>query len=453
MNLLADNFKKILLLIVDFLLMFFSLWLALVIRHGSNYTFNLWDQHWQSFIILYIFWGIIFYSFNLYNTRANLYITALLTNLLRATFVNFLISIIYFYLAAPDSNISPKTVLAINITIFTFIAFFWRRLFITLSTTSNLQKNILIIGWDDVITEMIEELPSYGYNIKTIFTDEKDFVKNLPIYRLNDLEKLPEIIRKEKIQLIVLTNTIEHQIINQLFLMLRLRINFINLTKFYEQVFSKVPLESINQSWFLENLSEGNKGFFEFLKRIFDILFALTFSIISLPFIPFIMLLVKLNSTGPIFFTQVRTGKDGREFKAIKFRSMYVNSENKGPMYAQENDPRVTKIGKFLRKTRVDEIPQLFNILKGEMSFIGPRPERPEFIKDLEVSLPFYRERLLVKPGLTGWAQINFPYAATIEENLKKLQYDLYYIKNRSLTLDLSILLKTLNIIIKGAGR
>ena len=137
----------------------------------------------------------------------------------------------------------------------------------------------------------------------------------------------------------------------------------------------------------------------------------------------------------------------------MKFRSMYENAEKNGAVWAKQDDPRITKIGKFLRKTRLDEIPQLWNILKGEMSFVGPRPERPEFIAKLKVEIPFYNERLLVKPGLTGWAQINFPYADSVESTLKKLQYDLYYIKHRSLILDLSIILKTLNIILKRGGR
>jgi len=150
---------------------------------------------------------------------------------------------------------------------------------------------------------------------------------------------------------------------------------------------------------------------------------------------------------------QQRTGKRGKKFMAIKIRSMSKNAEVNGPQWATKNDPRVTRSGKFMRRTRVDEIPQLINILRGEMSFIGPRPERPEFIQRLEKKIPYYNERLLVKPGLTGWAQINFPYGASEKDAMEKLQYDLYYIKNRSFILDLSVFLKTIKTVLSGGGQ
>ncbi len=203
----------------------------------------------------------------------------------------------------------------------------------------------------------------------------------------------------------------------------------------------------------MENLREGEKNFYEFFKRISDIVLAIIALVISLPFLPILALLIKLDSPGPVFFTQIRTGRGGKNFLAIKLRTMIKDAEKHGAEWAKENDPRITRLGKFLRKTRIDEIPQLFNIIRGEMSFIGPRPERPEFIKTLEQHIPFYKERLIVRPGLTGWAQVNFPYGASIEDALQKMQYDLYYIKNRSFILDLSIVLKTIKIVLLGGGR
>jgi lipopolysaccharide/colanic/teichoic acid biosynthesis glycosyltransferase len=175
--------------------------------------------------------------------------------------------------------------------------------------------------------------------------------------------------------------------------------------------------------------------------------------IISIPFLPILYAVVKLNSHGPFLFIQQRTGRHGKKFMAIKIRTMHKNAETNGPQWAQKNDPRVTRSGRLMRKIRVDEIPQLINVLRGEMSFIGPRPERPEFIEKLENKIPYYKERLLVKPGLTGWAQINFPYGASEEDALEKLQYDLYYIKNRSFVLDISILLKTVKTVLGGRGQ
>jgi len=169
---------------------------------------------------------------------------------------------------------------------------------------------------------------------------------------------------------------------------------------------------------------------------------------------PFVAIGIKLSSPGPILFVQKRVGKNGKVFLAMKFRTMYRGSETAGPQWTKKDDPRITPFGHFLRKIKLDEIPQLINILRGEMSYIGPRPEQPEFVADLIKEIPYYNERHLIKPGLTGWAQINFPEgSASREDTLLKLQYDLYYIKNRSLLLDMGVILKTVNIILTGRGR
>ena len=226
------------------------------------------------------------------------------------------------------------------------------------------------------------------------------------------------------------------------------------MASFYEKITGKIPVATIEQIWFLENLSEGSKKFYEVLKRFFDLVFSLVFLIFSLPIIPLIALLIKLDSPGAVFFRQIRTGKEGNPFWAIKFRTMVDKAETNGPQWATKNDPRVTRLGRFLRKTRIDEIPQLLNVLRGEMSLIGPRPERPEFVEQLQNEIPFYKERLLIKPGLTGWAQVVGPnYGGSISESLEKLQFDLFYIKNRSLTLDLSILLKTIKTVLSRSGQ
>ena len=173
----------------------------------------------------------------------------------------------------------------------------------------------------------------------------------------------------------------------------------------------------------------------------------------SLPLFPFIAAAVKLNSPGNVFYTQKRIGKGGQMFWLLKFRSMVQDAEKDGAKWAEKEDTRITKVGNFLRKSRLDELPQLWNVLKGEMSFIGPRPERPEFVRELEKQIPFYQTRHLIKPGLTGWAQINFPYGASVEDAMEKLQYDLYYIKHRSLVLDFGVVLKTIKIVLSRGGR
>jgi lipopolysaccharide/colanic/teichoic acid biosynthesis glycosyltransferase len=173
----------------------------------------------------------------------------------------------------------------------------------------------------------------------------------------------------------------------------------------------------------------------------------------SAPLIPLVALAVKLDSNGPVFFEQLRIGAKEKKFMLYKFRTMREDAESKtGEVWAQKDDPRVTRVGKYLRKFRLDEIPQMYNVLKGDMSFIGPRPERPEFVKKLKEAIPYYSERHCVKPGLTGWAQIKYPYGASVEDSAEKLRYDLYYIKNTSIPLDLLIMLETAKVIMFGRG-
>jgi exopolysaccharide biosynthesis polyprenyl glycosylphosphotransferase len=163
---------------------------------------------------------------------------------------------------------------------------------------------------------------------------------------------------------------------------------------------------------------------------------------------------IRLDSPGPIFYSQERVGRNGRSFRMLKFRSMRQDAENEGvPQWAQKGDPRITRVGRFIRKTRIDELPQFLNILRGEMSFVGPRAERPFFVEQLNRQIPFFSQRHLVEPGLTGWAQVCYPYGSTVEDAIEKLQYDLYYIKNVSLLFDLWILFKTIKTVLFGAGR
>ena len=189
------------------------------------------------------------------------------------------------------------------------------------------------------------------------------------------------------------------------------------------------------------------------LKRAFDLVMAAILSIATLPLTIPVAIAVKLTSEGPIFYSQVRTGLNGKKFRVHKFRSMYQNAEAKGIQWAIEKDPRITPVGSFIRLTRIDELPQLWNVLKGEMSLVGPRPERPEFDIQLREAIPYYDVRYLVKPGITGWAQVSYPYGASVEDAYQKVAYDLFYIKNYSLFLDLAIAWKTLRVVVLGKGR
>lgn len=229
----------------------------------------------------------------------------------------------------------------------------------------------------------------------------------------------------------------------------------LNLSQFFEEIEKKVPVDFLSQEWFI-----FEKGFELFhnptglrIKRIIDLFLALFLLLLTWPFIALFALLVKLESRGPAFYSQVRTGLNDREFLIYKLRSMVSDAEKQGAQWAKSNDSRVTKVGKFIRLTRIDELPQLWNVIKGEMSFIGPRPERPEFNVDLESKIPFYRLRHLVRPGITGWAQVMYAYGASVEDSKQKLQFDLYYIKNFSFILDVVIIFKTIRVVLFGKGR
>jgi len=227
------------------------------------------------------------------------------------------------------------------------------------------------------------------------------------------------------------------------------------LADFYEQMWFKVPVLHTRQGWlvFAHGFDLLHNPLGLRIKRLTDIALALALLVVTLPVMAVVAVLVRLESHGPAIFRQARTGLGGREFEVLKFRSMTQDAERDGPQWAKSADPRVTRLGRILRQLRIDELPQLVNVLKGDMSFIGPRPERPVFNATLEKEIPLYNLRHLVRPGITGWAQVMYPYGASVEDAREKLQYDLYYIKNYSVLLDIGIVFKTLRVVLLGKGR
>lgn len=221
----------------------------------------------------------------------------------------------------------------------------------------------------------------------------------------------------------------------------------------FEQVTGKLAVEAMRPSYLIFNEGFARHPWADLVKRAFDAVVASVMLVVLLPVLACVALAVRHSSPGPILFTQQRVGRDGRPFTLLKFRSMHADAEKTtGPVWAQKDDPRITKVGRFLRRTRLDELPQLVNVLLGDMSLVGPRPERPHFVEELAKEIPYFRQRHIVKPGLTGWAQINYPYGSSFEDALQKLQYDLFYIKYQSLLFDLSILFHTVKTILLRKG-
>ncbi|MDD5290999.1 MAG: sugar transferase [Patescibacteria group bacterium] len=451
-----NKLKKIILLAGDIGILYLSLYLTLLIRYWDKPTSSLWQSHVWPFTIIFAAWILIFYISNLYDLN----LAANNANFFRLTakglLITGLLSVAFFYLT-PQISIAPKRNLLIYVVIFAVLFSLWRQFF-NWSLKSYLPKNnIAFVGLNNQVLELIKELkqkPHLGYSVAFVVDDKntgRESIEGIQIF--NDVSRLYSLISSKKITNIILTSD-PHQseeLRTVLFGCLPLKISYTSLPNFYENITGRVPIESINQMWFLENLSEGRKSLFGFTKRLYDFTLALLILFGTLIFWPVIGIIIKLGSKGPIFFRQTRTGKGNKPFKIIKFRTMTVMNNNFSP--TAKDDNRITKFGSFLRKTRIDEIPQVINILSGEMSFVGPRPERPELIEELEGKIPFYNERLLVKPGITGWDQISGEYhSPSQEDTLKKLQYDLFYIKNRSIYLDISILLKTITTIISHKG-
>ena len=436
--------KKVLLFLSDIAILYSSLVLTIFIRYPDRFEEQYWT-HLYPFSLIFILWLLVFYIANLYEPkllRNNIHFYSALFQTITITAA---ISVLFFYLI-PLYGITPRTNLLI------FVAIFSGLEFINRYTSNNIlqkgfKKSVLIVGTNTQSLELdlfIKENPQLGYEVKSVIDISSDKLKDIS-----------HTIREEKIDTIVLSPEAYQvpEIINIFYKSLEQKVGFMNLASFYELLTGMVPLGAINQIWFLENLNEGNKRAYEIVKRGNDLAFAVVLGFISLLFYPFIIILIKATSEGPVFYKQNRVGQAGKIFKIIKLRKMNKDEEKEtGAVWASNNDPRITNVGRFMRKTRIDELPQLWNILKGEMAFVGPRAERPEFHESLK-AVPFYEERYLIKPGLSGWAQINFHYGSSVEDATEKLKYDLYYIKNRSLILDLGIALKTIRIALQQSGK
>ena len=312
---------------------------------------------------------------------------------------------------------------------------------------------------DPIVPEVVAELrrnPRLGYEAVAVYEEgpESDYSQGVEaLESYGDAESFVWNAVRHNARFVIMSDErkLSEQTRGALFSLISLPARFVRLPEFYETIFHKVPVGSINDLWFLENIDLDSQKPYEMVKRATDIILAVVGLLICLPFSPFIIAAIKIGSPGPAFFLQKRLGKGGVPFVMCKFRTMKTVGNDLSP--TGKSDARITRLGSVLRKTRIDELPQMFNILMGDMSFVGPRPERPELAYDLERAIPFYNQRLLVKPGVTGWDQVSGEYhSPSVEDTYKKLQYDLYYVKNLSFLMDVSILLRTVMTILKRQG-
>jgi sugar transferase (PEP-CTERM system associated) len=279
-------------------------------------------------------------------------------------------------------------------------------------------------------------------------------IASLPV--LGNIGSLQQIAEKKEIKTAILAIT--HERSDQLMKrILQARLNglvVLDMPCVFEDLTGAVPVEHISDDWlvFAVGFNLISKQYVQRVKRLFDVVISAFLLLVTSPVIAFTALAIKLGPPGPVFFGQKRVGKGGEIFVLWKFRSMKQDSEKDGAVWAKENDPRITDIGRIIRVLRIDELPQIFNVFKGDMSLIGPRPERPEFVQSLEAEIPYYGLRHSVRPGITGWAQVNYSYGASVEDSLRKLEFDIFYIKNMSLILDAKIALKTIGVVLFGQG-
>ena len=361
----------------------------------------------------------------------------------------FLAALVYFF---PDLDIGPN-VLVVGVTVLAIALVIWRWAYEWIVGLSMFRERVYVLGNGERARNVVETLRARrDAGMDVVNVEGGGSFKELRERFAADLSGFRD--PKSRIDRIIVAME-ERRGSMPLRELLDLRLSGVlieDATSLLERLYGKLPLEGLNPSALIFSDGFNVKASQQIVRRLVSITVSFVALIICLPFLPFIILAVRLSSRGPIFFRQTRVGLRGRPFTVYKFRTMRQDAEAAGAVWATKDDPRVTKLGKFMRKTRVDEIPQLWNVLRGEMAFVGPRPERPEFVQWLSNEIPFYELRHIIRPGITGWAQVRFRYGASLEETKQKLEYDLYYVKHLSLGLDLLIMFETIKTIILRRG-
>lgn len=433
----------------DIISLVVAFWLTLFFRMGGVPSFALIQSYTVPLVVLLLVWVLVFFVAGLYEKYALVFKKKIPSSILNAQIINSVIAVVFFYLFTPYLGVSPKTILALFIVLSTLLLITWR-LFGPAFFNIRREEPAILIGAGEEMDALKNEVNMRGhYNLR--------FVSSVDLAQIDGIDFRTEIVDRmysEKIFSVVidLRNEKAEKILPTLYNLIFSRVRFYDMYKVYEEVFARIPLSIVRHSWFLENISSATHTGYDFLKRGLDITSAVLGGALSLTFYPFVYIAIKLDDRGPLFITQERVGKDGKTIRLYKFRSMSRNETE----LASRKENRVTRVGNFLRKTRIDELPQLWNVLRGDLSLIGPRPELPSGVAVYEKEIPYYHIRHLVKPGLSGWAQLYHErhphHGVDTEETRNKLSYDLYYIKNRSLVLDVVILLKTIKLVLSRKG-
>ena len=433
--------EPLILFIGDLAIFAFSLWISLSIRDGFP-TLAIYELHIVPFGIIFLAWTLVFFIAGLYEKYTTILKNKIPSTIFNAQLTNSALAVIFFYLI-PYFGIAPKTLLFMDLVISMILIYVWRIYSHSLLGLKS-KTSAIIVGSG-------EEMKSIEKEVNDNPRSELKFVSSIDLDKLTGIDFTDEITKRvysDNISIIVadLKDDRVEPILPHLYNFIFSGVKFMDMDKVYEDIFDRIPLSIIKYNWFLENISSTHNAVYTFTKRFIDILFSVIIGAIFLTCLPFVALGIKLEDRGSIFYRHERVGKNNRVIRVFKFRSM-----------SQKEKEKITKVGSFIRKTRIDELPQFWCLLKGDLSLIGPRPETPTLVKVYEEEIPYYNIRHLIKPGLSGWAQIYQEqppkYGVDFNNTKDKLSYDLFYVKNRSTLLDLTIILKTLKELISRKGK
>ncbi|RMA57995.1 sugar transferase [Ulvibacter antarcticus] len=451
--------RKVLLRILDVVSVLGLLYIVGQVFDFDYFKIN--STHWVWSIVLGLYLTIFATIFELYDLQKASKFEVVVQNVILTSSVTVLFYLLtpFFTPTLPVNRLQiVYFYISVNVSLF-----LWRYAYIVLVSAPRFFKRILLIGdasdIDTIVTSLQKSDPNYKV-VGFINTSKEKYVaphfREFDEYKVKEIDK---IVRTKSISEIVVatpqSSGMTVKLYNKLIVLLEGGLSIRAYTQVYEEITHRIPVQHVDKdfyNFFPFSRSNQNKLYL-FFHRILDLLFSVIGLVFGLILFPVILFGNLFANKGPLFYTQIRVGKNGQHFKIYKLRSMVTDAEKDGAQFASAGDSRVTKFGRFLRKSRFDEIPQFINVILGDMSVIGPRPERPVFVKELSDKIPFYEVRHLVKPGVTGWAQVNAKYGSSEEDALEKLQYDLYYIKHRSLFLDISIVIKTLSTIIFYRGQ
>jgi exopolysaccharide biosynthesis polyprenyl glycosylphosphotransferase len=451
--------RKVLLRIFDVLVILIALYFVGVYFKFSYFNISVTNFYWAIVLGIYInIFGAVFEMYNLQVASNQFQIT-------KSIILTGSTTVLFYLLTPVFTPELPPNRLQIGYFYFAVLLslFLWRLFYVHFLASSRFVKKVILICDKDQVEELVSGLenvdPHYkvmGYvnsdaNNNKVFGN--DFLKSI------DIDNLEKFVNENSISEVVIasqkTDGITINIYNQLIHLLENGFIIREYTQVYESITQRIPVQYVSRDFYRYfPFSRSNQNqLYLLIVRVLEIIISILGLGLGLLLLPLIFIGNILGNKGKLFYTQIRVGKNGEKFQIIKFRTMVENSEANGAVFTTLNDTRITSFGKFLRKSRIDEIPQFINIIKGDMGVIGPRPERPVFVEEIAKIMPFYETRHVIKPGLTGWAQVNYSYGETIEDSLIKLQYDLYYIKHRSLFLDVNIILKTISTVIFYRGQ